>query len=467
MDDERTGTGPQLPAVTLRAGHNPDNAGSSSLMTFSSQRRGALALLLFFLVTTATAHGETAGARPHVVERVTPGVVEAAAGETTFTLSGRHLVDGLVVEVGGQSAVLDADDDGRSGTFVLAPDTGVWDVVVSHPSGGRPATLRKAILARGTLTDGGAAPCVDSAGGQVVHFRGRGMPADAVLLWGGEPVRPVIQNASFIVFETAPMPAGEITWTLQRGPAPTPADVSGTWTVRQASRQGRVTTLQERPAQWPRHERETGAIARKLLAAEPGALAGATWSGVTNGIHSSLVIIRPHPEQANALRIRHVPVSGRQARAAHGPPPHIDLALGNAAPGQVVANLMTKGGIVLAWTDPVSGSTKVALLSDLMTPASLKVVELDGCETQWQPVTAVAEAPATVFLATRTAVFAHPKGTTQIDRIAGHLTATGSVDGAGRAARFAGVTAMHYHDGVLYLRDGGRWRRLVRDVPAP
>ena len=72
-----------------------------------------------------------------------------------------------MVEVGGQSAVLDADDDGRSGTFVLAPDTGVWDVVVSHPSGGRPATLRKAILARGTLTDGGAAP-----GGRPLSVRG-------------------------------------------------------------------------------------------------------------------------------------------------------------------------------------------------------------------------------------------------------------------------------------------------------
>src|SRR5690606_5583311 len=189
----------------------------------------ASVVVLALLVSIVPAHGEPAGEMHLVVKQVKPRVVEAAAGETTFTLSGSNLVDGLVVEVGGQSAVLDADDDGKAGTFELAPETGVWDVAVSHPSRSRSVKLGRAIAARGTLTEGSAARCVDSAGGQVVHFQGRGMPADAVLLWAGKPVRPVVQNASFIAFETAPMPAGEITWTLQRGPSPARNDVSGAW----------------------------------------------------------------------------------------------------------------------------------------------------------------------------------------------------------------------------------------------
>lgn len=434
-------------------------------MSLPSPCPGVLALALS--VFLAPAHGKPANGTPFVVERVMPRVVEAASGETTFTLSGEDLVDGLMVEAGGQSAVLDAADDGGSGTFVLAPDTGVWDVVVSHASGGRSTKLRRALTARGTLTEGGAARCVDSAGGQVVHFRGRGMPADAVLLWAGKPVRPVIQNASFIVFETAPMPAGGMTWTLQRGPSPTRNDVSGRWTIAQASMQARVTTLDERPSEWPEVEREAAATARRLLAAEPATIEGALWSGVTHGTRSSLVVIRSHPEQAHALRIRHFPVSGRQARAMDGRPIPIDVTLGNAYAADVVVNLTEEGGIVFAWTDPVTGNTKVALLSDPMTPASLKMVELDGCETQWQPVTAVAESRTTVYLATRTAVFAHPKGIRELDRIAGHLTEAGSLDGDGRAARLAGITAMHQHDGVLYVADEGRWRRLDRDVPAP
>jgi hypothetical protein len=433
-------------------------------MILSRPRLVAVALALF--VSVGGAHGEPARARSFEVADLKPREVEAASGETTFTLSGRNLVDGLMVEAGDHSAVLDAEEDGTTGTFELAPDTGVWDIVVSDPVRGRSVTLRGALTARGTLTEGGAARCVDSAGGQVVHFQGRGMPTDAVLLWAGKPVRPVVQNASFIVFETVPMAAGDITWTLQRGPAPSPNDVSGRWTIRQASMQARVATLGERPAEWPDAERETRAIVRRYFAAEPGILDGALWSGVTHGTRSSLVVVRPHPERANVVRIRHVPVSRAQADTPQGPR-DIDVALGNAAPGNVVANLLEKGGIVLAWTDPVSGNTKLALLRDLATPARLKVVELDGCETQWQAVTAVAASRAVVYLATRTAVFAHPKGTTEIDRIAGHLTEAGSVDGAGRAARLAGITAMHHHDGVLYLADEGRWRRLERDVPAP
>lgn len=430
-------------------------------------RASVIVLALALFLSVAPARSETADETQFVVTQVTPRVVEAAAGETTFTLSGSNLVDGLVVEVGSQSAVLDADDDGKAGTFELAPETGVWDVAVSLPSESRVMKLGRAIAARGTLTEGGAARCVDSAGGQVVHFQGRGMPADAVLLWEGKPVRPVVQNASFIVFATDPMPAGEITWTLQRGPAPARNDVSGAWTIRQASKQARVTTLDARPAQWPRAEWEAEAAARRLLAAEPAALDGALWLRMTHGTRSRLVIIRSHPRQANALRIRHVPVSGEQARAMDGQPAHIDVTLGDAPVDKVAFNVTENGGIVLAWTDPVSGNVKVALLPDLMIPASLRVVELDGCETQWQPVTAVAESYTTVYLATRTAVFAHPKGTTEIDRIAGHLTQAGRDDGAGRAARLAGVTDMHHHDRVLYLADDGRWRRLQRDVPAP
>src|SRR5690606_16943063 len=129
---------------------------SRSFYTMSLPSPCPRVLAFALSVFLAPAHGKPANGTPFVVERVMPRVVEAASGETTFTLSGEDLVDGLMVEAGGQSAVLDADDGG-SGTFVLAPDTGVWDVVVSHASGGRSAKLRRALTARGTLTEGGAA----------------------------------------------------------------------------------------------------------------------------------------------------------------------------------------------------------------------------------------------------------------------------------------------------------------------
>lgn len=487
------------------------------------------------------------GYRPFSLDNLSPAVLSygESLSNIGFTVEGSYLSNGLQVLMGGRTSTLSAAANGNSGSFWMPVSTGMWDLTVQDTTQGVIRTLPKALRVEGAFSNQDA--CVDSGGGQYLYFNGRSMPEDAVFKWAGIPVTPSVQTSSTIVFETPPVPAGEITWTLQQGPNPTPNDLSGTFVVDQATTQGTIVTADMTPdifggnptQLFYTHQSEggdgklyaagTGALPRvyvlgasSLPATTRGSLIAIShsantiyvyddthpmnpswywgwrgprvnwgssavnntlfneqrylfpvrWMGVVGEASSNprLAVISHQHDKPNNILVGSVRIQPDGTLVQDGPlnrPYYSGFPRGNAAMTDVVANVMDSDGVVVAWTDPVTSKTTVAMLPTTTNRDSLQTVELDGCELQWQPVQAVAASPTTIYLATKTAIYANPKGTNQVDLVAGHPSKAGIVDGAGRAARMTNVTAMFYYGGLIFFADNGTYRYLNRNVPAP